>query len=402
MNRYRYVATSILSGRVLMDDIPLVVRSATRSICGIGRLDGYLSLSSQSAPATSAFLRALIPGQTMLWVLQSGYPIWCGPLMDSPHTSILTHQYPITAYTPEAILQWRLIQTALTYTGMDVFDILRAIITYGTTGGAEAPNAGIAGLVLGALESGFTDTLTLGVSNTLTAGGNVYSGTYADEQSCWDAATTLAAADEFEFALSPQLAGTTLQIGLQLGRPAIGQYNTPRMQLTFPGQVIDYARPIMRSQAGNYIIGTSASNGTGTTYTSQYPHGVDTNDLGQGNILQQKAVTWSGVGVTSQAQINQYVDTLIAPNTAGTMVPQIVLGGGQIPSLTQIGLGDAVRFAATSDLDPPGAGGAPGLQVTARVTGWALQPPASRQPEKLTLSLGALVGSTGIGGVGIP
>ena len=408
MSTYQYVSTNILTGQLLGQSIPLSVRSATCEISGAGRLDGYLPLNTQTAAATAGFMRALIPGQAMLWVLQDGYPVWHGVVLDSPHQSIKSHQYPITAYTPEAIFQGRVIQGALTYTSMDVFDIARALVVYGTTNSPMIPNAQIAGLVglgRGSTSSGVTDTLTFGVSNTLTAGGDTYSGTYSDEQQVLDALTTLAAADGFEFTFSPQLNGTTLQSTLRLGYPALGQYDSPSpLVLMFPGNVIDYARPIMRSQAANFIIGTSAANGSGATYTSQWPNGVDSNDLDQGNLLQQIAVTWPGVGVTGQSQINQYVNTLIAKYTAGTMVPSIVLGGGQQPSLKQIGLGDAVAFAATSDLDPAGPNGEPGLQVTARITGWNLQPPdeQNEQPEQLTLTLGALVGSTGIGGVGIP
>lgn len=398
MSCYRYVATNVLTGAVLADSLPLVVRSATVALCGVGRLDGYLPLEAGAPPA---FVRALIPDQSMLWILQDEYPVWCGLLSDMPHRSIRNHQLPIVAYTPEAILQARLIAGGLTYTNMDVFDIARALVTYATSP-ARGPNAQIAGLVMPNNESGITDTLTFGVSNTLTAGGNVYTGSYADEQPVYDGLSTLAAADVFEFTLAPQLNGSALQIALRLGAPALGMYQTPRMTLTFPGPVIDYARPVMRSQAANSILATSASNGTGTTYTSQSPHGIDANDLAQGNILRQLAVTWPGVGATSQAQVNAYADTLLARYTAGTMVPQIVLGGGTLPRLTEIGLGDALRFAATSDLDPAGENGAPGLQITARVTGWSLQPPASGQPEQLTLTLGALIGSTGLGGVGVP
>lgn len=402
MSTYRYVATSILTGAALADSIPLVVRSATRVISGIGRLDGYLPLNTQSAKATAGFMAALIPGQSMLWILQDGYPVWCGAVLDSPHQSIKTHQYPVTAYTVEQILQTRLVRGALSYTNTDVFDIARSLVAYAVANSGQIVNAQIAGLVLGSGESGITDTWTFGVSNSLQAGGNVYSGSYSDNQPILSALTTLGQADEFEFTFDPRLNGSALQISLHLGAPAIGRYNSPAVLVTFPGAVDDYARPVMRSQAANWIIGTSASNGTGTTYTSQYPHGVDANDLDQGNILQQVAVTWPGTGITSQAQIDQYTDSLIAKYTAGTMVPSIVLAGNTTPRLTEIGLGDAIRFAATSDLDPPGPGGQPGLQLTARVTGWSLQPPASGQREQLTLSLGALVGSTGIGGVGVP
>lgn len=196
--------------------------------------------------------------------------------------------------------------------------------------------------------------------------------------------------------------GTTLQIALRQGYPALGRYNSPAVTLFYPDQVLDYGRPVKRSQSANYIIGTAAANGTGQTFVSQAPHGIDSFDLSQGYILRQAAVTWSGAGATSQAQINQYVDTLVSKFTAGTMVPQVVLGDGTTPSLAQIALGDAIKFAATSDLDPPGANMQPGLQVAARMTGWDLQPPAPGQPEKLSIVLGALVGATGLGGVGVP
>lgn len=401
MSTYRYVSTSILDGRVLSDNLPLVVSSISRTIGGIGQLDGYLPLDFADAAATAGWLRALVPDQAMLWVLQDGYPIWCGPVTDSDHQSVDTHQYPITAYTPESIFQARLVTTALSYTNMDAFDIMRALIAYGVDP-ARGPNAAIAGLTLGTRASGVTvPTWTCGVSNSLTAGSNVYTGTYADMQPVYDAGTQLAGAIPFEWTMEPRLMGNTLQIALRQGYPALGRYNSPAVTLFYPDQVLDYGRPVKRSQSANYLIGTSAANGTGQTYVSQAPHGIDTLDLSQGYILRQAAVTWSGAGATSQAQVNQYVDALVSKFTAGTMVPQVVLGDGTTPNLAQIALGDAIRFAATSDLDPAGANMQPGLQVSARMTGWDLQPPASGQPEKLSIALGALVGATGLGGVGV-
>jgi hypothetical protein len=397
---YRCLSTSILDGRLLGDNLPVVVSAASRTIGGVGQLDGYLPLDQASAAATNGWLRALIPDQAMLWLLQDGYPIWCGPVVDSDHESVDSHQYPITAYTPESIFQNRLISGALTYNSTDVFDIMRALFAYGVSA-ARGPNASLAGLVLGTRESGYLDTWTFGVSNSLTAGANVYTGTYADQQPVYDAATQLANAIPFEWTMEPRLMGTTLQISLRLGYPALGRYNSPAITLTYPGQVIDYARPVKRSQSANSTIVTASANGTAQTYVSQSPHGIDAFDLDQGYILRQTAVTWSGAGATSQAQTNAYADTLISKNTAGTMVPSIVLGGGTVPSLTEISLGDALRFAATSDLDPA-VGTQPGLQIAARMTGWKLQPPASQQAEQLYISLGALVGSTGLGGVGIP
>jgi hypothetical protein len=400
VSSYRYVATNALTGAVLSPNLPLVVNSATMAINGIGQLDGYLPL--QSGPANRAFVRALIPDQTMLWVLQDNYPIWCGIFADSNHSSIKNHQFPVTAYTPESILASRQIRSALTFTNADVLDIARGLVGYGFSP-ARGANAGLANLVLSPLTAGLTASQTFGVSNTLTAGGNTYTGSYSSNQAVEDALSTFADAAAFEYNFAPRLDGGVLQVYFRLGYPAIGRYNNPAVTLLHPGAVIDYGRPIMRSKSANDIQGTASPNGTGAVLVSAAGHGLDAADLSQGNILRQTSVTWPGSGAISQAQVNQWTDTQISRFTAGTMVPTIVLGGGTQPSLTQIALGDAIRFAATSDLDPADpTTGAPGLQVTARVAAWSLQPPGpGGQPEELTLTLGALVGSTGIGGVGV-
>lgn len=401
MSTYRYVATNALTGAVLSPNMPLVVASATRAVNGVGKLDGYLPLQ-QDSRANRAFVKALIPDQTLLWVLQDGYPVWCGIFADSDHASIRNHQYPITAYTPESILAARQIRTATVYTDTDICDIARALVAYAFSPD-RGPNAGLAGLVLSSVESGVLDSQTFGVSNTLIAGGNTYTGTYASNTDIQSALSGYADAASFEYGFAPRLNGNQLQIEFRIGYPALGRYNDPAVTLLHPGPVIDYARPVMRSQSANDIQGTASANNTGAVFVSQSPHGLDTADLSQGHILRQTSVTWPGSGATSQAQINQWTNSQIARFTAGTMVPSIVLGGGTLPSLTQIGLGDALRFAATSDLDPADpVTGAPGLQLTARVVAWSLQPPGpGGQAEELTLTLGALVGATGLGGVGI-
>lgn len=398
MSKYRYVVTNVLTGALMADSVPLVVSTATRAINGVGTLTGYLDLQTGSP-----FVRALIPDQSFIWMLQDGYPIWCGLFSDSAHRSIKDHQLPVTAYTVESILAARQIRDALNYVDLDIFTIARNLVAYATDP-ARGQNAQLANLMLGTRLSGVTDSQTFGVSNTLTAGSNVYSGSYTDNQAVSDALSTFADADAFEYTFEPRLNGSALQVNMRLGYPALGRYNAPAITLLHPGQVLDYGRPVMRSQAANDIQGTAAANGSGATFVSQPGYGLDTADLAQGNILRQTAVTWGGTGPITQAQVDQWTQSQVARFTAGTMVPTIVLGGGTQPSLTELGLGDAFKFAATSDLDPPDPStGAPGLQLTARMVGWSLQPPGPNgQAEELTITAGALVGSTTIGGVGTP
>lgn len=396
-NVYRYVATSILTGATLADSVPLVVSSATRAISGSGTLTGYLDLKTGSP-----FVRALVPDQTFLWMLQNGFPIWCGILADSDHTSIKSHQLPITAYTPESILASRQIRTALNFTNVDVNTIARGLVAYGTSP-ALGQNAQIAGLMLGSHLSGILDSQTFGVSNTLVAGGNTYTGTYTDNQAVSDALSTYGDSANFEYTFEPRLNSGQLQVAFRIGNPALGRYNDPAFTLVHPGPVADYARPISRSRGANDVQGTAAANATGATFVSAPGFGLDTADLAQGNILRQTAATWPGTGPITQAQVNAWTQNQLAALTAGVMVPQLVMEPGAQPDLTQIGLGDAFNFQATSDLDPQLPGSRqPGLQLTARMVGWSLQPPGPEgQVEQLTIQAGALLGSTGIGGVGI-
>jgi hypothetical protein len=390
---------------VLAAEIPLRVQSASRVISASADLTGYLPLS-QDTVATSAFVRALEPRRSMLWMLQDGYPIWGGVIWDTPHQDVLTNQLPIRASTPESLIAKRLIPSAGTFTG-DVYDILRALFAYAT--GQLIPqfpstigrNAQIAGLSMQQASSGITDTLTLGVSNVLVVGGDVYAGSYSNWQNILSAAQALASADEVEFTFEPSMdENGNLGFLLRFGTPGLGRYDNPGWHLVHPGNVRTYGHPVMGSQAANQVITTSSANGSGKTYTSASPHGIDTADLDDGYPLLQAATTWPGVGVTSQAQADAYADWLLAGYTAGTAVPSPVVGPGQQPTARDVSLGDAVYFAATSSLHPADpVTGAPGLQLTARISGWTLIPPEEGQDESFTPTLGALVGDVTAGGV---
>lgn len=405
MSTYSYCSTDVVTGRLLAAEIPLRVQSASRVLSAAGQLSGYLPLS-QDPVATRAYVRALTPRRSMLWMLQDGTPIWGGIVWDTPHQDVLTNQLPITAQTPESLIAKRLIPSAGTFTG-DVYDILRALFGYATGQlisqfpSVIGPNAGIAGLAMQQGESGIADTLTLGVSNVLQVGGNVYTGSYSNWQNILTAAQTLASADEVEFTFEPMMDGNgNLYFYLRFGTPGLGRYDNPGWRLIHPGNVRTYGRPIMGSQAANQVIASSSANGSGKTYTSQPPHGFDTADLDNGFPLLQVATSWPGVGVTSQAQADAYADWLLSGYSAGTMVPSPVIAPGAHPLAREIGLGDAVEFAATSNLDPPDpVTGAPGLQLSARVSGWTIVPPEEGQDESFTPTLAALIGDVAGGAV---
>jgi hypothetical protein len=71
------------------------------------------------------------------------------------------------------------------------------------------------------------------------------------------------------------------------------------------------------------------------------------------------------------------------------VVPTAELRGDADPPFGSFPLGIAVRLRATSLYHPAGAGGAPGLQVVRRVTGWQVTPAAQ---ERVSLAFGATTG----------
>lgn len=374
MSVYKYWSTHLLTGAILADNIPLTVQSMSRQISGTGQLTGSLSLRSDSGPSNTVYLEALEPRRSVLWASQDGSPIWAGIVWDWPHSSILDGTVPITASTPETLFSHREIRDNLTYTSEDVYDIFRALLDYALS---KTPNGAFAGMTAASVTAGTTQTLTYAA---------------ADKTKILDAWTSLAAAADFEFTFTPALDafGTgngviVAQFGAPLGRLDSG------VVLQYPGNVLDYAYPRTGSTSANSLVATAPAADSGAAWESVLPHGQDTDDLNAGYPLLEDTVSYSGTAITAQAQIDAYADGQLPRRTRAQEVPSVILVPGKRPFLRELNLGDTVQFAATSLLHPARSDGSPGLQVSARITGWALTPPTGQQAEQTTIQLGAVV-----------
>jgi hypothetical protein len=388
MSVYRFWTTNLLTGELTADWIPLVVQSMSMSLCGIGTLTGHLPL--QSAPANNMpWLQALQARKTVLWCSQDGLPIWCGILWDKPHQSVLSKQLPIQAKKIESLFAKRLITGALVINNTDILQIARDLVAYGTSN-ALGQNTQIAGLQVSYTQAGVTDSWTFGTSDVIAAGVDDFFGDFSDYQATGDALSTFSTSDGFEFNFAPIAAGSEGAIMLRLGYPHLGAPQ-PIWTLEYGGNgnAADYSYPEMGSQSANQLIGMSTANGAATTYTGI---ATDQEDLDNGYPLLQQYVTWPGQGIASQAQIDSYVQNLLPAYTAGTVAPTVTMQAGRSPLVRQLGLGDAVNLAATSELHPAGPDNSPGLQLTARHVGWTLTPPAAQQTEKTVFQLGQLAG----------
>ena len=399
---YRYVTTNILSGVVQADSLPIVGESFSRQICSVGSFTGALQLTgTASASTVAAWVAAVTPWKNLLWVLQDGYPVWNGVITGWPHESILDGTLPIQASTIEGLFQYRLVSDALAWVNTDVFEIWRQLLLYGMS---KTPNGNIAGTGQYANGSGIIDTVA-------------YSGVLASVQEdassletvydCWN---DLATGYQMEYALTPAMtADGSLYTLAQMGLPQMGRPVTESgLTFTFPsGGMTDYVWTDIPSEPANreYVTGsgTTSTADSDVSYVSVLPAGELDSELDLGYPLLEASAS-APATITSQAQINNYANGLVAANSIEAQVtPVLKMGGTSRPLARDIILGDECLFAATSPLHPARPDGSPGLQAKFRIVGWTIYPPTSDQAEQTWYQLGGLVkpslldGGSGLG-----
>jgi len=377
---YRYLVTNLLTGALVADWIPLVVSSCSRQLNGIGTLTGTLTLDQANPRLNSIYIAAMEPRKSVLWVLQDNKPIWNGIIWNwSPETILNGAPLPIGASTIESLFQYRQISDDLSFTNADILDIFRGLIAYAV---AKQPNGQVSGLTVQPTESGITDTIA-------------YAG--ADLGKVFDAMNNLIGLAGFEYAFTPAIDvnGDLITI-VQLGYPTLGLTAAQsQLAFNFPGNLMDYLKQRTGAQAANRLVATAPgtnvdANGNTIPWTSQLPNGEDLIDLGNGYPLMEDSISYQGtVAITQQSQIDAFANGVLPARTGAQETPQLILGANEFPKLHSINVGDGCTFAATSPLDPAGPNGQPGLQVTGRIVGWTLTPPAGTQIEQVALQLGA-------------
>lgn len=401
MSSYSYIATDLISGKVLADSLPLQVQSFSMQLNGSGNLTGALNLSevySVNAP----FVTALECRRAVIWVLQDGYPVWAGVVWDWPDQGRTSGTLQIQAQTIDSVWSHRLITDTLEYAQVDLYTAFLDLLTYGTSKqstyiGSSSPAATRAAGYLAAVASnGPVARLVLPVGSQAVSGVSwTASHTYSDLTPITSAWQDMCASGQFEFCFVPGLDSSGnlaiyVRLGyLQLGRPA----PSSGYQLSYPGNVLDYGYQRTGSQSSNLVWATAPPNGAALQWESAWPHGADTADLTSGYPLMESTATWQGSVVTSQAQINTWADGQVALKTQAMTLPVIKVGGSGYPKLRNIVLGDSTTFVATSALHPPKTNGAPGLQMPVRVVGWNCYPPGPSQSEYIQLTTsGVLAG----------
>lgn len=400
MSTYTYLATDLITGRVLADTLPLEVQSFGAQLNGSGTLTGQLDLNQLAAVNVPA-VAALECRRAVLWVLQDGYPVWAGVVWDWPDMSRAAGTLPISAQTIDSVWSHRLITDTLEYPQVDLFQAFIDLVTYGTSKHSAYIEAGVSppatrnpAYLAMVADSGGVARLVMPSGAAATCGVPwTASYVYSDLTQVSSAWSDMTASGNLEYAFVPGLDSSgNLAVFLRLaylrmGRPVAASGYT----LTYPGNVLDYGYQRTGSQSANMIWGTAPPNGSQLQWQSVYPHGADRADLAAGYPLMESTVSWQGSFVKAQAQVDAFADGQVQLYTQAMTAPTVNVGGGGRPSLRDIVLGDSTVLIATSPLHPPRPDGSAGLQQQVRVTGWSCYPPGPQQSEYVQLTTSGVV-----------
>jgi hypothetical protein len=378
MSTYRYLTTAVRSGTLLAESIPLHVGRFARALGNAGQprqLDASLDLGVLPAVTQAAYLAALEPCRSMLWVLQDELPVWAGIIWDWPVTSGASGKLPIQATEIGSLFARRQIRTDRVFAGADLFAVVQGLLNYavGKTYGE------VGNLAVGTAVSGTSATITFPAANLSKVA---------------DAVSQFCAQYGVEYAFTPgwNATATTPVINLQLGYPTLGRaVASTNLQLLYPSEfVLDYAYARMGSNSVNDLLATAPNAGT-TPWQSAAPHGRYTTDLTTGYPLLEDSTAYTAAAVTTQAQIDAYADGRLSAVKGRPTVPSVTIGGGGTPTVGQLQLGDEAMLVATSPLHPAaGTAMEPGLQQLVRIIGWEVTPPADGQTESTKVLLGGV------------
>jgi hypothetical protein len=389
VSTYRYLATDVLSGEIVADNMPVIVQSAQRQINGIGQLTGTLqmNISDISTSAAANNIAALEPWKCVFWIIQNNVPIWAGPVTAWNPTTLVGAQLPFTASTLETIFQYRIVDSDVDFENEDVATMFYGLGEYGLglAGTDNTTNARIAGFSLN------DPNLLTGITGSFTQTG-------ANFQSVYNAWNTLTNTYDVEFTIDPswatQVSGAaalqqTLRVGSEIGR----KYSATGLMVQYPSMnCLDYWYQRQSTSVANQVLayGTSSASSATTYISDPASGGTDSVNLSEGYPLLQMVVQAPNP-INSQAAANQYATNVVQTTTVnGQTTPVLVLGAGGFPQVSDIQLGDECIFLATSPLHPATNTGAPGLQQLGRITGWTLYPPSPGVSETTQVTLGGL------------
>jgi hypothetical protein len=316
--------------------------------------------ASIALPQAADWLTATNPKRCrVLVVIEDGRVVWDGWIIKRrPSNSGASAE--INAETLEGWLGRQEIQTDLTFTGADTFDIVRSLVSY--VAGQAGGNMRLA-----------MDTNLAGYTQSVTFAGK-------DSTTLTDALSKLAEVPPgFEWTITTQRVGNVFTPALTLATPTLGSGTGDGILLEFPGNVLTYDYPQDGLAAPNVLTGVGAMGGTDPLIARVED---STGELATGvprvpGRLQVK-------DETDLTRLTQRTTTALQADLADAAVPAATIRADVDPPFGSYPLGTTARLRATSPYHVAGSGGAPGLDITRRVVGWTVNP--SQNTVALTLS----------------
>jgi hypothetical protein len=365
---YRYLFADALTGQ-LIEELPLDCQSYSQIISGPGQCVGTLAVAD---PAMPVLWRQATEVKRTLLMIQRGddgaHPLWGGVIMKRRPVGTGHVQAEITAETLEGYWQRRRVKTDLDQVGVDLFDIVRAIIDQlqGVTGG------NLRMLVSSGLHGSTTTISYLGKDHT----------------KALDAINRLAEESSFEYTITWNRSGQIFTPTLVLAAPALGLDLTPIL-LEFPGSL---AAPVEEPEDGgeapNALTGIGADDG-GIPLSSE---AIDTDgELADGYPIYEDETQLKDEG--DQDRLDARTLTALRAKLGDSAVPTVQLRPPEhVTDLTvgDVALGLPTRLRCTCPYHPPHTDGSPSYDDSSRrITGWTVTPGAA---EQTTLALGSVTG----------
>lgn len=251
---FRYVTTNLyqngVTGNPIIAELPLTEVNYTSQLNSVGTFTGHLLLSGANSATYNAY-EGTVPGKTILWVLYTNpttnetKPVWSGVIWAREYDGA-SQTLSLSAQEMMSLYNRRRISTTKDYSnnpsdplGYDPIYIAQQLMAY-----AEALPHG---------KTGLDTSIGIGVSAYRTK--KVYEG--YELKSVYQAVKDLAA-NFFDFAIKPEIAGNTLENVLYLQYPLGNEYvssNPYEKVFSYPGNLVGYSYPEDASSAANKLYG---------------------------------------------------------------------------------------------------------------------------------------------------
>lgn len=357
---YRYITADMATG-VPFAELPLKCQNFSQLLSGTGSLTATLALGD--VPAHVDWHAATLERHTTINVLRDEDVVWAGPIMKNRPTNN-GRTAEITAETWEGYLARRRIKTTAAFVSVDVFDIVRSLLT------------SIQTVIGGNVRMAVTAGTTAGYTQTVTYDQNA-------RPKLLDEIIKLSqVAPHFEFFVTVArddngVFNPTLNL-----RKITALAEQPPIVAQFPGNVRSYEYPSDGASVANAITGI----GKGDSTSQLLVEVIDTSgELASGYpIFEDELSLKDEADITRLTALTQ---TELAARLVDYVVPIVVMDGDSLPTFGSYPLGIGCQLRATSLYHPSGPGGRPGLIVSRRVTGWTVTPSAAGQQEVVQLAL---------------